>query len=304
MSNPILNNRAWVSLALVLVAFAANSLLNRLALTPLQPNGELAIDPISFTLIRLVAGAVMLSLLVILSGKKLVRPNRLQFRGAIFLFAYAVAFSCAYINLGAAIGALILFAMVQISILCVAAFEGKKLLPWEWFGSAMAMLGLVILTLPSILGATGEGLVHVGYMSFVFMVISGIAWGLYTVNGAASKDALLDTTMCFILSLPLIVLATVLASLRQDLTISINGIALAICSGAFASGLGYALWYRLLPQLSKSQAATSQLLVPVIAAAGGFVLLDERLGFSFLLASLFILGGVFMVARAQAEPAE
>jgi len=290
----LLKTTHYILLGLVLSAFAGNSLLNRLALKPLD-----AIDPTSFTFVRLVSGALTLILLVLVFEKKYVKPSLIHYRGAVYLFCYAIAFSYAYISLDAAVGALILFGVVQICIIGVSIFRGKQLHRYEWLGCFLAIVGLLVLTLPSILNNGANASLEFNKVSVVLMVIAGVAWGLYTINGAGSKQPFLDTAICFILSVPLVSVALVIALINQAVVFSSYGIFLAVLSGAITSGVGYALWYQLLPMLSASQAATSQLLVPMIAAVGGFIFLSEALTLNFILASLLTLGGVLIVIRTS-----
>ena len=287
----------------ILIAFAANSILNRLALKTTSINDVVAIDPASFTAIRLASGAIVLVLLLLMSGKKMSRPNVLHWRGSLFLFVYAITFSYAYISLDAAMGALILFGVVQVCIIAIAIFRGKRLNTLEWVGCALAIIGLLVLTLPGMLSAsaTASSSHSFNALAIMLMVIAGVAWGLFTVNGAGSKDSLFDTTTCFVLSLPFILLCVIVVIAKQSVILSVYGVVLAMLSGTLASGLGYAMWYQILPRLAPSQAASAQLLVPVVAAIGGFVFLSEQLTLNFILASVLTLGGVLIVIKASSK---
>lgn len=271
----------WV---LVLIAFAANSILCRLALHPEQ---TYLIDPASFTLIRLLAGAIVLSLIIIISSKQFYSPGILQLRGAVYLFVYAGTFSFAYISLSTGTGALILFGSVQLSIVGLSLWLGKRLAWLEWLGIVLAIIGLLILTLPG--WQEGEG------GDVVLMITAGLAWGLFTLNGMNSRDPLTDMSWCFLFSVPLSVLLIGIGVLFSDLQITRLGVVYAALSGAVASGLGYALWYWLLPDLTTAQAGTSQLLVPVIAAIGGVILLAEPFTINFLIATTLTLSGIALV---------
>ena len=287
----------WFLLVIVLIAFAANSLFCRLALKLAPGQETLSIDPASFTSIRLISGALVLSLLLFFSGKhkQIMKPSALHFRGAIFLFLYAVTFSFAYISLDAAMGALILFGVVQISIISISIVNGNRLSALEWFGSTLAVIGLLVLTMPHLL----QSQTNSAAISVLLMVISGIAWGLFTLNGSGSKDSLLDTSNCFVLTVPVAGILLLLTFFWQGINISAYGLILAVLSGALASGMGYALWYHILPKLTPSQASTSQLSVPVIAATGGSLFLGESLNLLFILASGLILGGVLLVIKTS-----
>ena len=286
-------------LSTILIAFAANSVLNRLALKTTSPAETVAIDPASFTMIRLVSGAIVLVLLLYFSGKKLSRPKALHWRGSVFLFIYAIAFSYAYISLDAAIGALILFGIVQICIIAIAIFRGKRLNFYEWLGCLLAVVGLLVLTLPHVIAVAKNSSQQLSAIAVLLMVIAGVAWGLFTVNGAGSKDSMFDTATCFVLSLPLILLVSIVVFIKQDIVYSVYGVMLAMLSGVFASGIGYAMWYQILPRLAPSQAASAQLLVPIIAAGGGLVFLNEQLTLNFIVAAVLTLGGVLIVIRAS-----
>ncbi len=297
----------WPLLACVLIAFAANSILCRLALKSFPNSQELLVDPASFTAIRLMSGAIVLSCLLYMSGKRFTKPTRLHWQGAIFLFVYAVTFSFAYVALDAAMGALILFGMVQICIIFISIVKGNRLTSIEWIGCGLAIVGLLVLTLPHLLHAPD---LKASILPVVVMAFSGIAWGLFTINGAGSRDSLFDTSSCFVITVPMSCVLFFLAWLswlpgvNEGLNISISGFMLAVASGAFASGMGYALWYKILPSLSSSQASTSQLLVPVIAAIGGSLFLGEFLGVNFLIASVLTLGGVLLVIKGKASHVE
>ena len=291
----------YVFLAMILTAFAANSVLNRLALKTATLGSQAAIDPASFTIIRLVSGAVILVLLLFLSGKKISKPTSLHWRGAVFLFIYAIAFSYAYISLDAAMGALVLFGVVQVCILAIAVYRGRKLKWLEWCGCLLAVIGLLVLTVPQILQTQSSS--QIGFLSsypfaIFLMIIAGVAWGLFTVNGAGSQDAMFDTATCFVLSVPMVLITGVIVIALQSVFLSFYGVFLALLSGVVASGIGYAMWYGILPKLKPSQAASSQLLVPIIAAAGGFVFLGETLSLNFILAATLTLGGVLIVVKA------
>ena len=296
-----LKSMDFCRLAMILIAFAANSILNRLALKTVSVDSQAIIDPASFTVIRLVSGAVILVLLLFLSGKKLSKPTPLHWRGSVFLFIYAITFSYAYISLDAAIGALVLFGVVQICILAIAVFRGRKLGWLEWCGCLLAIVGLLVLTVPQILLAQNSSETNFlpDYSLAIFlMTIAGLAWGLFTVNGAGSQNAMFDTATCFALSVPMALITAIIVISLQSVVLSVYGVFLALLSGIVASGLGYAMWYGILPKLKPSQAASSQLLVPVIAALGGFVFLGEALSFNFILAATLTLGGVLIVVKA------
>ncbi|MGY6549172.1 MAG: DMT family transporter [Roseinatronobacter sp.] len=263
--------------ALAMLTFAANSVLNRVALA------EGAADALSYTGIRLASGAVMLALILTWQGA---RPGRGRIGGtiggALALFVYALAFSFAYMALAAGTGALVLFAAVQLGMLGWAIGHGDRPGGLEWSGFTMALVFLVFLVLPGVTAPDPLGA--------ALMVIAGLAWAAYTLIGKGSAAPLIDTGGNFLRCLPIAGLLIVPGVLEQ--TISPLGWVYAITSGALASGLGYAIWYSVLPALERSTAAYVQLTVPAIAAAGGVVFISEPLTVRLVFCSLGILGGV------------
>jgi drug/metabolite transporter (DMT)-like permease len=287
---------------IALVAFAANSVLCRMALSTQQTPA--LIDPSSFTAIRLVAGALVLWLLMLLRGTKTTVSNSAS-RGSMFagglLFIYAVTFSYAYVLLDTATGALILFAAVQISMMLISYVQGQRLTLLEWIGALLAFSGFGYLVLPGVSAPSMTGL--------VLMAISGCAWGGYTLLGKKSVNPLFDTGYNFIRSLPLVAVMILVVWLLPQLTsapqatvLSAKGILLAVLSGAIASGIGYALWYQALRGLTSTHAAVLQLTVPVIAAVGGILFLDEVISFHLGVSAGIIFVGIALVIFAKAHP--
>lgn len=275
---------------LVLLAFAGNSVLCRAAL------GDAAIDAASFTILRLVAGAVALSLLCRDSAPSAraalaERNGPSRWGSAIALFVYAAAFSFAYVSLETGTGALILFATVQLTMLGWALVRGERISPMEWLGIALAIGGFVYLMLP---GASAPPV-----LGACLMAIAGIGWGAYTLRGRGSPNPLSDTKSNFVLSLPLAALLALVTIGRHEL--SGPGVALAITSGALTSGVGYTLWYTAMRGLTTTSAAVVQLAVPVIAAAGGIVFVNESLSARLLVSATLILGGIALVVLAPAR---
>ncbi|MEL7256046.1 MAG: DMT family transporter [Pseudomonadota bacterium] len=264
---------------LTMIAFASNSLLNRMALA----GGH--IGAAEFGTIRLVAGAVMLGLLCVLlrGGIQLRGPGRAA--GVLALLLYMYAFSTAYDALDAGLGALILFGVVQITMFAGGLWAGEGMPLRRWIGAAMAMAGLAWLLWPV------EGSGQVSALHGLLMALAGFGWGIYSLAGRLSKDALQATAANFILAVPLGALIG-FALPGEALAIAPTGLWLAILCGAITSGVGYAMWYQVLPQLQASVAAVAQLTVPVIAMLGGVVLLGEVLSLQALLASALVLGGV------------
>jgi len=268
--------------AIALLAFAANSLLCRLAL------GGDGIDPVSFTAVRLVSGALVLWLLTRVGGERSEQgATHGSWWSGFALFAYAAAFSLAYVSLSAGIGALILFGAVQVTMLGIAMRRGDALGRSQIFGLVAALGGLVVLVLPGITAPDPLGA--------VLMTGAGIAWGVYTIRGRGAATPVRMTAGNFARSVPFVLLALLPAA--TSLHANARGLGLAIASGALTSGLGYVVWYRALRGLSVSQAAVLQLLVPVLAALGGVLLLGEQLSVRLAGASLLILGGVAVAAQ-------
>jgi drug/metabolite transporter (DMT)-like permease len=270
-----------------LVAFAANSVLCRLAL------GRAAIDAASFTSIRLAAGACMLLLITAVVERKMPAFGRGNAASALLLFLYAAAFSYAYNGLGAGAGALILFGSVQATMILCALGAGERPHAFEWSGLGLALAGLVYLVFP--------GLSAPPLVSSALMAVAGISWGLYSLRGRGAKNPLAETTKNFVLALPLALIVNLL--MRGDAQVSRTGVTLAVLSGALASGVGYVVWYAALRGLTATRAATVQLAVPVLAAGGGVLFLSERISLRLLLAACVILGGVGLALLGRSRPA-
>jgi drug/metabolite transporter (DMT)-like permease len=276
-------NRHLALTALALACFAGNSLLCRLALA----DGHA--DAATFTAIRLTSGAVVLALLAARRNRE-TRGTGWASAGA--LFGYAAPFSYAYLRLGAAMGALLLFASVQATMLGWGIARGERPSPLAWLGIAVAMAGLVGLTVP------GRGAPDP--LGALAMAFAGIAWGVYSLRGRlASGDPVVTTAASFARSVPLAAVLLAVAIPAFGAHISPRGVALAVASGALASGLGYSFWYAALPHLSATRAAVVQLLVPVIAAAGAVLWLGESVSARLVLTSGAILGGVALTIRAR-----
>ncbi len=264
--------------AIALVAFAANSVLCRLAL------GERAIDAASFTTLRLGSGAVALGIIRLLVPRPAAPRIDPTWLGAFLLFLYAVGFSFAYLSLGAGTGALILFASVQFTMILGGLRAGERPHVGEGVGLLLALAGLAYLVWP---GLTAPSPVGAGLMT-----AAGFAWGVYSLRGRAELDPLAATADSFLRTVPFVlVLSGVFLSSR---TWSSEGFALAVLSGAGTSGLGYVIWYAALQGLTATRAAIVQLAVPVLAAAGGVLFLSEPLSLRLLSSAIAILGGIAM----------
>ena len=264
---------------LALIAFAANSVLCRYAL---EHN---AIDASSFTSLRLASGALVLIFMISLHRQAHSERSKGSWLAGLMLFTYACSFSFAYNLLGAAMGALILFGVVQISMIGFSSLSGNRLHFIEWFGVVIAFIGFIYLVLP--------GLSAPPFLGVILMMLSGFAWAVYSLKGQQSSQALMDTAYNFLRTLPFVAVLTLLTF--ESAHFSFEGILLAIASGGITSALGYILWYRALRDLSSTQAAVVQLLVPVITALGGIFFLSEILSTRLIIASILILGGILCV---------
>ena len=303
--------RVFILTLVTMTAFAGNSLLCRLALK------QTSIDAASFTFIRIISGAIALWFIVKFRKRLMVdrttsplverSPNsppvtRLPRRSlakaghsslpqagnwpsALALFAYAAAFSFAYISLSAGTGALLLFGAVQATMIIWGLRQGEQLRARQWVGLAFALGGLVALLFPGLSAPPLGG--------SILMLSAGIAWGIYSLRGQASGDPISETAGNFLRAVPLAAVLSV--AFLPWASLDRAGIGFAILSGTIASGVGYAIWYTALPGLKAASAATVQLSVPVLAAAGGILFLGESITLRLLLASLAVLGGIALV---------
>jgi len=281
--------KTGVFTVLALIAFAANSVLCRLAL-----DGN-TIDAASFTVMRLASGIVMLMLILTFMPKRphisshADKATRGSWISAWMLFLYAITFSFAYVSLDTATGALVLFGAVQITMIFAHVMAGNRLHIFEWSGLLLAFTGFVCLMLPDVTTPSFSG--------FVLMTLAGIAWGIYTLRGKKTLFPLPDTAFNFLRTTPFVI-ALVLMAL-PSIQLSSEGIMLAIMSGALASGIGYTLWYIALGGLSATVAAVVQLLVPIIAAIGGIIFVFETITQRLILSGMMILGGVLIITLGQ-----
>lgn len=275
--------RVFVLTLLAMIAFAGNSLLCRQALK------RTTIDAASFTFIRILSGAVVLWLVVML--RKGTRPKAGTWASALALFAYAAAFSFAYISLSAGTGALLLFGAVQATMIIWGLVQGERLRTRQWLGLALAVGGLVALLFPGLSAPPINGA--------LLMLCAGIAWGFYSLRGKGAGDPVTTTAGNFLRAVVFVSILSIalLPWARLDRT----GVGYAVLSGAIASGVGYVIWYSALPGLKAASAATVQLSVPVLAAAGGILFLGESITVRFLLASIAVLGGIALVVMEKTQ---
>jgi drug/metabolite transporter (DMT)-like permease len=276
------STRLFILTLIAMIAFAGNSLLCRLALK------QTGTDAASFTFIRIVSGAAALWLIV--KMRKAAWRKAGNWPAALALFAYAAAFSFAYVSLSAGTGALLLFGAVQATMILWGLRRGERLRVRQLAGLALALTGLVALLFPGLSAPSLSG--------SILMLGAGMAWGIYSLRGKAASDPIAATTGNFLRSVPLAAVLSI--ALLPWAHIDRAGVGYAVLSGAIASGLGYAIWYTALSdsmpvRLGSASAATVQLSVPVLAATGGILLLGEPITFRYLVTSIAVLGGIALV---------
>src|SRR6266487_3840699 len=258
-----------------MIAFAANSLLCRLALK------QTGIDPASFTFIRIVSGAAALWFI----ARKATWRKAGNWPSALALFAYAAAFSFAYVSLSAGTGALLLFGAVQATMILRGLRRGERLNTIQIAGFIVAVAGLVVLVFPGLSAPSLSG--------SILMLGTGLAWGIYSLRGKGERNPASVTTGNFVRAVPFAAVFSIIFAPWANY--NLTGITYAIISGAVTSGLGYVIWYSVLPGLKAASAATVQLSVPVLAATGGILLLGESITLRYVLASVAVLGGIALV---------
>lgn len=273
------NYSTLILTTIALLAFAGNSVLCRLAL------GEETIDAGSFTLLRIVSGATVLFLIVAVRNRRKNIKLRVNWIASVALFLYALSFSYAYLSLDTGTGALILFGAVQLTLIGVSWKSGRRLTLVEYSGVSLSFVGLAYLVLPTLSSPSAYGA--------SLMAISGAAWAGYTVVGRGSRSPLNDTATNFITASIFIILWILIDTGERHY--SLMGIAYAVMSGGLASGIGYAIWYQALAGLTTLRAGVVQLLVPIIASAGGVLFSHEVLSGRLVVASLLVLGGLLIV---------
>jgi drug/metabolite transporter (DMT)-like permease len=260
-----------------LVAFAANSRLCRMAL------GDNHIDPVSFTTVRIASGALILIPLARFTTESATDSKRQGSWGSgLALFFYAGALSLAYISLDTGMGALILFGSVQATMIGAGIVSGEQPRAIQWIGIVTALGGLAYVVWPGMSAPDLKGA--------ILMLLSGIAWGAYSLRGKGVSAPIATTAGNFVRAVPMAVCGSIIAF--ATIHYENIGIVLALVSGTITSALGYVLWYRVLRNLSTTQAAIVQLLVPVIAAFGGVAFLTEQVTTRLIISSVLILGGV------------
>jgi drug/metabolite transporter (DMT)-like permease len=268
-----------------MLCFAANSILCRLALAPKL------IDAATFTTLRVLSAATMLTLIVWLQYRRLPRLSCANWLSVMALFGYLVFFSFAYLRLEAGTGALILIGAVQLTMFSIAFWEGERFTSAQWIGLSLALLAFIYLLLP---GASAPA-----PSAAVLMMISGVAWGWFSLLARGAKHPLevnASNLLCCLLPIVLVNSFT-----GHDLDATTAGVFLATASGAIATGLGYVVWYLALRGLPAAGAATVQLSMPAVVALGGTAFLSEPLSLRLVVASAALLGGIALVLKRRVD---
>ncbi len=272
-----MKTRVFTLTLLAMIAFASNSLLCRAALK------HTSIDAATFTFVRIFSGAAVLWVLI--KMRKVTSKESGNWWSGLALFVYAAAFSFAYVDVAAGTGALLLFGAVQATMILWGFGKGERLDAIQIVGLLLAAAGLVVLLFPGLAAPPIGG--------SILMLAAGLAWGVYSLRGKSSRDAIAATAGNFLRAVPFAALVSVLMLPKMHL--DSLGITYAVISGAITSGLGYVIWYAALAGLKAASAATVQLSVPVLAATGGILLLGEPITLRYAIASIAVLGGIFLV---------
>jgi drug/metabolite transporter (DMT)-like permease len=272
-----MKTRVFTLTLLAMIAFASNSLLCRAALK------HTSIGAATFTFVRIFSGAAVLWVLI--KMRKVTAKESGNWWSGLALFVYAAAFSFAYVDLAAGAGALLLFGAVQATMILWGFGKGERLDAIQTVGLLLAAAGLVVLLFPGLAAPPIGG--------SILMLAAGLAWGIYSLRGKSSRDAIAATAGNFLRAVPFAALVSVLMLPKMHL--DSLGITYAVISGAITSGLGYVIWYAALAGLKAASAATVQLSVPVLAATGGILLLGEPITLRYGIASIAVLGGIFLV---------
>ena len=268
---------------IAMLAFAANSVLCRLALAGQQ------IDPMSFSLIRVCSGAIVLLVLYLFSAQK--AKIEWSVKNGFFLALYIVAFSLAYLHIDAGVGALLLFGTVQLSMVGYGLCHGEKINLRRGAGLCIAIIGIFILLLP---GADAPNLVYAA-----IMVLSGIGWAMYSIAGKNMQNPLASTLANFVMAIPFVLLAY--AAFYAHSFTQPQGVLLAVLSGGLASSGAYVLWYVIVKQIDRVTASSVQLSVPCLAIMGGALFIGETLSWRMIMSAIIILAGIALVMRTMPD---
>lgn len=269
----------FILITLSLIFLSLNSILCKIALV------NEYIDAYSFTFFRVFFAFLTLLILITLrESKKESKLKKISLKGnwlsSFMLFIYAIGFSYSYLNLEAGFGTLLLFTAVQLTMLITSLFYKEKININKFIGIILAFIGLSYLLYPS-------KDFDISYFHLTLMIISGVAWGVYSVIGKNSKDALFNTYDNFFKALIFTLIFFVFV-LFNTLQISVNGILLSFLSGSITSAIGYVIWYKVLPSIKIVTASILQLLVPVIAIILSVLFLGEVFTMKLLIATLLV----------------
>jgi len=271
-----------------MLAFSGNAILTRAALANYNMDPELVL------LLRVSAGAIMLLLICYLKRYSLKIFSNLHLKTTAALSLYLVGFSYAFTGLETGIGVLIQFGTVQLVMFASSFFSGQKVPKNKGIGAIIAFTGLIYLLWPS-------GDFNLNWKSSLLMAIAGMAWGIYSILGKNAESAISSTTASFLISTPICLIFVLLLPSNSDFSWSSTGALLAIFSGSITSGIGYALWYYVLPKIPSTNAAVSQLSVPLIAAAGGVIFMQELITLKFIISCVLVLGGIAITIGASSS---
>ena len=276
--------KLFVLICVALLFLSANSILARMAIVTQN------IDAFTFTYLRIISGSILLFIIYFYRKRRVEISLKKNWISGFMLFLYAICFSYSYINMLAGIGTLILFAVVQLSMIFIALFYKEKMSLNKTIGILVAFSGLVYLLYPK------EDFT-ISYFHTFLMVISGIAWGVYSVLGKSSTSAIFNTTDNFFKAsiFTLIFMLMFISEVHLDL----YTFCLAITSGAITSALGYLLWYEILPKIEIITASVLQLLVPIIAIFLSILFLDESLTLELIVSTILILVGIFIALKRK-----
>ncbi len=279
----------FFKIAIAMLAFAANSVLCRLALAHDQ------IDPMSFSALRVFSGVIVLAILLVMANRQRVEKLKpdWQIKNGFFLAVYVVALSLAYVKIDAGAGALILFGTVQFTMVMYGLLHGERLNLKNATGLLLAISGIIILLLP---GANAPDLMY-----SLIMVISGMAWAAYSILGKGAENPLVTTYSNFVIALPFVLIISVF--FIGNLHINWQGILLAVTSGGLASSGAYVLWYSILKQIDRISASAVQLSVPCLSIIGGSLFIGEMVGWRVIFSSVLVLCGILLVIFFPSKPA-
>ncbi len=281
-SSIFIDLKLFILIFIALLFLAVNSILCKMAISTQN------IDAFSFTILRIFSGAILLLGIYFYKNRNLKFDMKKNWLSSFMLFLYAICFSYSYINMFAGIGTLILFAVVQLSMILIALFYREKLTINKILGIIVAFSGLVFLLYPK------EDF-SLSFFHTFLMIISGIAWAIYSVIGKSSTNALLNTTDNFFKAtiFTIIFMVFFIKELKLDLYTSF----LAVISGAITSALGYLIWYEVLPKIRITTASILQLIVPILAIFLSVIVLDEKFSFELGISTFIILFGIFLALK-------